>query len=1780
LELEGLIGFFVNTLVLRADLSDDPTPRRLLRLARETLLGAQAHQDVPFERLVEELAPERTLQHTPLFQVLFALQNVDEGELRLGELEMEHIHADTEVAKFDLSLNMAEAYDGAVGGMLSYRTELWEAATIERMGRHLEAILAEMTAHPDRPLSEIELLAGPEREQVLRAWNATARDYPARPVHEQITAQAASTPDAPAVTFEGETLTYAELDARANRLAHHLRRLGVGPEVPVGLCVERSAEMLAGVLGILKSGGAFVPLDPGYPSERLGYILADAALPVLVTAGNAADALPEHGAAVVRLDSAALDQESAAEPAPLAGPDTEGLAYVIYTSGSTGRPKGVWVQHGSLANLVAATREAFGIRAGDVMPSLASFAFDIWLFETLLPLSVGAAVRIVPRERVMEPERLVEDLAGCTLLHAVPALMRQIVRAPGAGEALKSLRAVFVGGDLVPADLLAEVREALPAATVQVLYGPTEGTILASSWRVPVEGELEGARIGTPLGNVRLYVTDPAGNAQPTGVPGELRIGGAGVARGYLRRPDLTAASFVPDAFSGEAGARLYRTGDRVRWLASGELEFLGRTDTQVKVRGFRIEPGEIEAVLERHAQVGEAVVVVREDEPGERRLVAYVVPAQAEEGVELWPSIGEYFVYDELIYQGLTHDTLRNQRYLRVLRRHVQGRVVLDVGTGKDAILARLAVEAGARHVYAVEIMERAYLAARERIRELGLEDRITLVHGDARTVDLPEPADVCVSEILESIAGGEGAALILNQARRLLAPGAVMIPAWARTRMAAVTLPEEIRGEPAFSRTAAHYVERIFAEVGHPFDLRLCIRGFPVQNVLSTVGTYEELDFAAGPVEAEYVRREELVVERAGRLDGLLLWLRMALAEGEELDILEEDTAWFPVYFPLFDPGVEVEAGDRLRVECRAEVPGDGVAPDYGVRGVLVRARGGAELPFDFVSSHHAREFRASPFYGRLFAGGEVRVREDADAALPDALRTHLKGSVPEYMVPSAFVTLESLPLTPTGKVDRRALPAPEGASGRVYTAPRTPAEEHLAGIFAEVLKAERVGIHDDFFALGGHSLLATRVTSRIREPLGVEVPLRVLFELPTVAGLARWVDDALEEAEGTGAAESMEAPAQMGQLAGGRRGVLRRLHEGSRGKQPPIARLPRDGSPLPLSFAQHRLWFIDRMEPGSSAYNMPFPLRFRGALDREAMQWALGEVTRRHESLRTVFAEVEGEPVQVIRPAGSFFLPVVDLGGLPERAREAEAARLAERDALRPFDLAAGPLMRATLVRVGAAEHAALFTLHHIISDGWSTGILVREFSELYAARLAGRPSPLPEPEVQYADFAAWQREYLSGERLEAQLAFWRGQLAGAPPALDLPTDHPRPPVPTSRGGTSRFVVPRATSAALRELGRQEGATPSMYLLAGLQLLLARYAGQDDVSVGTAIAGRNRLELEGLIGFFVNNLVIRTDLSDRPSGRALLRRVRETTLSAFAHQEIPFERLVEELAPERSLQYSPLFQVLFNMQNVDSGELRLGGLGVEPLAASGEGAKFDLSLYASEMPDHFGGFVTFRADLWEEATVARMLEHYAALLGALAADPDRPVAELPWLTDAERRQVLRGWNDTRRGLPLGVLAQGPFEAQARRTPDAPALVFEGRTLSYAALDRRANQLARHLQRQGVRPETRVGVCVERSPEMVIALLAIFKAGGVYVPLDPTHPADRLAYQLENSAAPLVLVGEAVADRVPAGAARRIVLERAAVEIDREEETAPASGATPANLAYVIYTSGSTGR
>ncbi|HEU4562699.1 MAG TPA: amino acid adenylation domain-containing protein, partial [Longimicrobium sp.] len=727
-------------------------------------------------------------------------------------------------------------------------------------------------------------------------------------------------------------------------------------------------------------------------------------------------------------------------------------------------------------------------------------------------------------------------------------------------------------------------------------------------------------------------------------------------------------------------------------------------------------------------------------------------------------------------------------------------------------------------------------------------------------------------------------------------------------------------------------------------------------------------------------------------------------------------------------------------------------------------------------------------------------------------------------------------------------KALPAPEyAADADRFVAPRTPTEEALAEIWAEMLGLERVGVTESFFELGGHSLLATRVVSRVREVFGVELPLRALFEGPTVAEMAARVEEM-------------------------RRAGLPVL--------PPVVPVERTEPPL-LSFAQERLWFLDRLRPGEISYNLPFALRLRGTLDVDALERSLGEIVRRHDALRTVFQERDGTPRQVIVAFGGFQLTRKDLSHLSAETREAEVQReLVVESGARPFDLSAGPLFRASLLRLGAEEHVLLLSQHHIVSDGWSMGVLYRELSALYEAYREGRESPLPALPVQYADYAVWQREQLEGEALERQLAYWRVRLAGAPELLELPADHPRPPVQTYRGATIPVELSPELVERLEALARSEGATLYMVLLGAYQVLLSKYSGSEDIVVGSPIAGRTRAEVEDLIGFFVNTMVLRTDLSGDPSFREVLRRAREVTLGAYEHQEVPFERLVAELQPERSLSHTPLFQVLFTLQTAGGGIDALPGLSVSEVEAERVNAKFDFSLVLTPGSRGLRGGVTYSTDLFERGTVDRMLGHLQRVLELVAADADVRLSQLELLGEAERARVLEEWNRTEAEYTADRCIHGLFEVQAERTPGAVAVRFEEESLTYRELNERANQLAHHLRRRGVGPEVRVGICLERSLEMVVGILAILKAGGAYVPLDPGYPADRLAFILADSAVPVLLTREMLRGSLPAREGVEVVsLDGAAEEIAAERKDNPQGGAGPDALAYVIYTSGSTG-
>jgi amino acid adenylation domain-containing protein/non-ribosomal peptide synthase protein (TIGR01720 family) len=1232
---------------------------------------------------------------------------------------------------------------------------------------------------------------------------------------ELFEAQVARTPGLPAVLFDGGSLGFAELEDRANRLAHLLIRRGAGPERIVALALTRSVEIVVAQLAVVKAGAAFLPVDPAYPPERIAFMLTDAAPAIVITSAASAGA-GTGPAGILTIDDPATIRELAAMPAhsPADADRTSPLllthpAYVIYTSGSTGRPKGVVVTHQGLASFSAAEADHYAVRPGDRVLQFSSPSFDASVLELCMSLPVGAAL-VVPPPGPLLGEQLAEVLATRRVTHALipPAALATVPAEAVAG--LTGFRMVTVGGDACPAEL---VDLWAPGRRMINSYGPTESTVVAT-WSRPLEPGCGTPPIGRPIWNTRAYVLDEALRPVPSGVAGELYVAGTGLARGYLRRPGLTAQRFVADPF-GTPGARMYRTGDLVRWNGGGDLEFVGRADDQVKIRGFRIELGEIEAALGRHPDVASAVVTAREDRPGEKRLVAYVV-------------------------------------------------------------------------------------------------------------------------------------------------------------------------------------------------------------------------------------------------------------------------------------------------------------------------------------------------FAGRPAPAGE--------------LRAFLAESLPFYMLPAAFVPLDALPLSPNGKLDRRGLPAPADRADGPYAAPRTAVEQALTRIWAEVLGIARVGVDDDFFELGGDSIQGVRVLTRVQTTFGVALSARAVFDAPTVARLATVVQEAGTAVE-------------------------------------PIRPAPREGM-LPLSAAQQRLWFLDELTSGGTENNTGVGLRLTGPLDTGALRAALDALVSRHESLRTTFGTVNGQGVQIVAADGH--LPLREVG-----VPDLDAADQVLAEELRtPFDLRRGPLSRAVLVRLGAADHVLMLSQHHIVTDGWSVAILVDELAGLYAAAHDRVLAALPPLPIQYADYAVWQRDRPVPEE---HLAYWRNTLAGLE-TLALPADRPRPGVRTTAGAVHRRHLPAELVHGLTEVGQAHGATLFMTLVAAVQVLLARYCGQEDVAIGTVTSGRDRPELEDLAGFFAETVVLRSTVRESADFPAFLSAVRETVLEAFAHDQVPFDRLVEELQPERDASRTPLVQVLTVLQNAVVAPRDMDGLRVAEHDLPRPSARFDLLVEFVPRGDGLVLAVEYNTGLFDPATVARMAACLEVLLGEIAAGPDRRVGELAMLTEAERHQVLTEWNPGGAEAPAALLPE-LIEAQVARTPDTVAVVCDGVELSYAELNARANRLARSLVHRGVGPERLVGLALPRSADLMVALLAVLKAGGAYLPIDTGHPAERIAMMLADASPVLLLTTEEAAGRLPPSEIPRLTLADAhAASLPARPTDDPAADPAhglpadpavalpsdltadvpdgdltdadrlaplrPGNPAYVIYTSGSTGR
>ncbi|MBD2435731.1 non-ribosomal peptide synthetase [Nostoc sp. FACHB-110] len=1224
-------------------------------------------------------------------------------------------------------------------------------------------------------------------------------------LHQMFEAQVERSPDAIAVVFEHQQLTYQQLNQKANQLAHYLQKLGVGPEVLVGICLERSLEMVVGLLGILKAGGAYVPLDPAYPPERLAFILEDTQTPVILTVEKLASHLSIFSKKVICLDSdwTEIAQNSTENPVSEVAPSN--LSYVIYTSGSTGKPKGVMIPHCGIYNTLQWRQKTFKITAQDKVLQTISFSFDPSVWQIFWPLSSGGQLIMARVDGHKDTAYLVREIVEkqITVLGLVPSILRVLLEEEGI-ENCQSLRHVTSGGEALPIELVELFLAKLNLENVLInCYGPTEVSIDTSCWICQQETNYIVAPIGSAIANTQIYILDEDLQPVPVGEAGELYIGGLGLARGYLNNPELTKQKFIPNPFSSKPGERLYKTGDLVRYLLDGNIEFLGRIDYQVKIRGFRVELGEIEARLLQHPAVQQTVVIAREDVPGDKRLVGYVV-------------------------------------------------------TNSESA---------------------------------------------------------------------------------------------------------------------------------------------PSQN----------------------------------------------------------------------------------------------------------------------------------------------------------QLRSFLQSQLPDYMLPSAFVFLDSLPLNPNGKIDRRALPAPDIASLSLETnfvPPRTTTEEVLAAIWSKVLRIEKIGIYNNFFELGGHSLLATQVISRVRQTWGVEIPLQSLFAHPTIAQFAQII-------------EQQQTPEF-------------KLHSQL------IAQLA-NRELIPLSFAQQRIWFLEQLEPNSAAYIITDTQRLQGQLNIDVLQKSLDAVVVEHEALRTTFiAAADGSPVQVINLPRPVELKIIDLRSPQLTEPWPQAQQILNQEAQRPFNLTSDLMLRATLIQIAAEEYILMLAMHHIASDGWSIGILWQHLAAAYAAFLHNEPNPLPKLPIQYADFAVWQHQWLSGARLETQLNYWKNQLAGATTILELPTDKPRPPVQTYRGASQTLMLPPSLGASLNTVSRQQGVTLFMTLLAAFGTLLHRYTGQADILIGTPIAGRNQAEIEQLIGFFINTVVLRTNFANNPSFVSLLAQVRETALAAYTHQDTPFEKIVEALQLERDTSRNPLFQVWFNMLNLGDTQLELPGLAVESVSLVEVASKFDLTLYVIEQTQGIQLQLVYNADLFAPERMMEMLHQFQHLLNQIVAVPDKFCSQYSLVTPQSQKLLPN---------PSVVLPQPDYElvttlfqSWANSHPEQPALTQGDRICTYNQLNNIAHDLAQGLLTNGVQPGDVVAVSGTRSFGLIASMLGVFLSGGVLLTLDPNLPSYRHELMLQAAEAKYVLCIE---DEYPADKelwpSQKIIYVNAETgeihNLPPDKETRELPCIKPNDAAYVFFTSGTTG-
>ncbi|APF18146.1 amino acid adenylation domain protein [Caldithrix abyssi DSM 13497] len=1759
-ELANLIGLFINVVILKNEVADHLTFRDYLNRVRQTITQAVGHATIPLEILINKLFPDRDTSDNPLSNVLFDFQEVSLQKGRFGPLEVEPLELETGSIKFDLVLSI-NITDGLIRGSFGYKSDLFKKETVERFIKYFKNLTRQAIQNPDTRSWQLPILDAVEQNHILENWSRGRQEpLPAGVcVHQRFELRVEESPQAIALidysksdfSQSPEKLTYAELNRRANQIAHYLISQNIGPGDIVGLAINRSNRLFMALLGILKAGAAYLPIDPNYPQERIRYILDDSKLRLILTEENLAEYFKESGADILPIDAnqpllAQFSTENPQVPVP-----QNALAYLIYTSGSTGKPKAVMVPHRSLLNHTRTMCNEYEFTAGEKILQYISISFDA-AAEEIYPALMSGASLVLPGHA--------SELSGFDLLNLIQKEQINIMHVPvpvwhyfidflsERGEEIpQSIRMMLAGGEQPSIQKFRQAARLLQnkKAVFVNLYGPTETTIASTFFHTEMDEEksfeYNFIPIGKPIPNDRVYLLDRALQPVPQGVLGEIYIGGFGVTHGYLNRPDLTAERFLPDPFSKEPGARMYRTGDLGRFNSNGEIIFAGRVDFQVKIRGFRIELGEIEAAIERHPSVKQCVVFAQEQNGSEKKLVAYIVPQNkddfSEETVRHWLAerlpdymIPSFFVTLKAIPltptgkvdrkalpdpfkegvgavgENYVPPTTRLEKFLYDMWKDILGMEQIGIHDnffqlGGSSIQAATFVnrlqDALGEYVYIVAIYDAPTIAGLCELLKKDYPDAVYRITGEK--VEKREEKERISEEqaaFFQNIIKTPGPHISVRGPKN---PPAVFVISAPRSGS---TLTRAILG-------------------GHPKLFA------PPELQLLNFNTLQE-------------RKNNLTGRDDFWLDGTIRAImeikecdadeaRKIMAEFEEKDYSVKD----------FYRVMQEWLGDRLFVDKtpnyalsadilrRAEAYFENaiyihlIRHPYGVIPSFEKARLHVFYPPFFTQEHPFNSRQLAELVWLISHRNILTFLQEIPPERQFRLYYEDLVQEPEKTIQSVcdFLGIDLHPdmLEPQKNSHKRML---DGLNDLSKMLGDVRFHEHK-GISADRAYSWKRTLTEDYLS---------DLTWQLVEELGYEKRKELEYSIGK---------------------------------------VIR-----------PIEPLKPDEKPQ-MSFAQQRLWFLDQLEPDNPFYNMPMTVRIKGPIKRHLLEKAINKVVERHENLRTAFKTVNGQPEVEILPRLHTPIEWLDLSQLSPEEQNRQIETLIKNEASTPFKLSQAPLFRARLIQLQDDEAIFILNMHHIISDGLSLEIMIKEVSAFYQALLQGKEAQLPPLPFQYSAYAKWQRQWLESEVLQKQLRFWQNQLSGAPQLLKLPTDFPRPKVQSFKGSKTYLELPAELSAKIKAIANRHRTTPYVVLLSAFSILLHRYSGQDDLVIGTPVSGRTRKEIENLIGFFVNSIPLRFELEGNPSFDELLEQVQKMVQDSLANQDAPFEKIIDALNLERDTSYTPLFQVMFIYQQNPLKKMALSNLEIEPLQVETGTSKFDLSLAMIEDEDQFRGMVEYNTALFKAQTIEKFIEHFTNLLRDIAQDEQKPVRALNLLSEAERERILSGYDRfSRKPVSEHVNVVALFEELVKNEAQHPAILTEDAALTYDQLNRRANQLAHYLNHAGIGQEDVVAIALERSPELFVGLLGVLKSGAAYLPIDPHYPQERIDYILNDSGVKLVLTQKSLAQRFAGHNGTTLALDDAALPFDAESAENPRRHIEPENLAYLIYTSGSTGK